>query len=122
MATATIFQIVVTALLWIATFIFLLGYGKILGLGLAVAPLLEEEGREEEIKVQGKYIALRLLLPLSIIFTVLTVGEIIEAPWWQYLVATPWLGILSFVILFGYAFFIVTRINNGKYKGQGRGK
>jgi len=110
-----IFQIIVTALLWVATIIMMLGQGVLLGIGLNFLPLKETETPEDQ-KRQCRYIAFRLLLPLSIVFTILTVGELLYAPWHQRLSENPWLGILFFILVFAYIFFIISRLNSGKYK------
>jgi len=116
MNNALVFQIVLVVLLWLATGLFLLGKGKILGVGHNLLPIKGKEAlSEEEIKKQCKYIAIVLLLPLSAIFTALTVGEILEAAWLEWITSRASLGILAFIILFGYIFYLISRINAGKY-------
>jgi len=115
MGNIVIFQIIVSALLWIATAILLFGQGALLGFGMSFMPTKDAESAEDQ-KLQCRYIGLRLLLPLSIFFTTLTVGEILGMPWFEELSANAWLGVGIFVAIFAYIFFIVTRVNSGKYK------
>ena len=117
MDSVTIFQIIVNALLWLATIVLLLGQGGLLGMGLSFMPVKEMDSPEDQ-RRQCRYIALRLLLPLSIVFTILTVGEITQTEWWQQLTENAWLGILFFLAVFAYIFFIVTQLNSGKYKNK----
>ena len=122
MNSATVFQIFVTVLLWAATVLFFMGHGKLLGVGYNMLPIKGKESmrEESEIKLQCRFIAFMVLLPLSIIFTVLTIGELLKAAWWLWIVSMPWLGVLFFIGLFIYIFFIVHCINSGKYKRQGK--
>jgi len=117
MNSGTIFQIALTVLLWAATYLFWQGQGKALGVGYNLLPIKEKSSQSEaEIERQCRYIARKLLLPIAIAFTILTYGEVMETAWWAWMRSYPWLGILSYFILFGYVFFIISRVNSGKYK------
>jgi len=106
-------------LLWAAFFIFFFGKGKLLGAGSAIVPALQKvQDSPDELKRQCRYIAVRLLLPLAIIFTVLTIGEILEAAWAVFIFENPWIGIIFFLLLFIYIFRIVSKLNTGKYRKE----
>ena len=118
MNSTLVFQIVLSVFLWVATILFFLGRGRVLGVGYNLLPIKEKESEQnqEEIKVQCRYIARMLLLPLSVLFTALTAGQLTEAAWWQWVRSNPWLGFLLFIALFAYVFFVMYMVNSGKYK------
>ena len=113
-----IFQIVVTAILWVATIVLLIGRGAIFGIG-AHYTLNDEEKETYKKRVdseaQYKFIGKTLMLPLSVLFTVFTIAELTESALWDWLRSSPWIGIIAFIIIFGYVIFII-RLSSSKFK------
>ena len=119
MNSVIIFQIIVAAVLWAATIVLLIGRGAIFSVGAHY--MLDKEEKETyektvDSKAQYKFLGTALMLPLSIVFTILTAVEIMETELWEWLRSSPWIGSAVFVIIFGYVFFIINRLNSGKFR------
>ena len=119
MDSVEIFQIVVTVILWVATIILLTGHGAIFGIGAHYTLDKEEKEtykKQVDSQAQYKFVGKALMLPLSIVFTIFTVAELMESALWIWLRSSPWIGIIAFIVIFGYVIFIIRRLGSSKFK------
>lgn len=121
--------IIVTAILWVATVFFLLGYGENLIAGYNTLSKEEKLKYKEKnnVAARNKYLGKTILLPMSLLFSIilltdfLGITEVVSGYGVVNTIGPPWFTVLLVLVIITHCAYVVIQLNSDRFKRQSNG-